>query len=422
MPTFALVDCNSFFCACERVFQPKLRTHPVIVLSNNDGCVVSRTKEAKDLGVPMAVPFFKIKELVRRHGVAVFSSNYGLYADMSHRVMATLTDLAPALEIYSIDEAFLDLTGVKDVWEYARHMARRVLKDPGIPVSIGLGPTKTLAKIANFVAKKVGQDGVFDLTDPAVRAKILPLVPCHEVWGVGRGFTKTLASMGISSAWDIAQADPKRLRKTMGIVGERLCLEMQGVSCLSLEDAPAARKSVISSRSFGRPLQDKELVRKSLQEHVGRACEKLRKSGLTAGHLTIFIQSNRFVRTGMPHTHAASHTRVLATQHTPDLAHDADMLFERIWKENIPFVKAGVMLCALKEASLSPANLFDTRDLQGQERLMRTIDSLTKRHGRRTVSFASTLIKKEETPTWHMRSNHHSPCYTRRWEDLATVR
>ena len=421
--TFALVDCNSFFCACERVFQPALMKRPVIVLSSNDGCVVSRTQEAKDLGIPMGAPFFKIKDIVRRHNVAFFSSNFGLYGDMSHRVMQTLRDMAPALEIYSIDEAFLDLTGVTHLWETSVEIGKRVLKDTGIPVSIGLGPTKTLAKAANYVAKKLGREGVFDVSAPEVRARILPHIPCHEIWGVGRGFSKTLARLGLFTAQDLADADPKRLRKTMGVLGERLGLELKGIPCLPLEDAPQARKSIISSRSFGVPVTDKEAVRKSLHTHLARACEKLRKANLVTKHITLFIQSNRFAKTYTPHTHAASTLRTLASQHTPDLARDVDMLFDKIWKANIAFVKSGLMLCDLQEATTHPTHLFDTRNLEAQKRVMGVVDALTKRHGRSVVSFASTLTKgKDQTPLWRPRSRHASPSYTRHWDALPKVR
>src|SRR5690554_2212754 len=345
---FALVDCNNFYASCEKLFAPHLKEVPVLVLSNNDGCVVARSKEAKALGIKMGVPVFKIKQLIRQHKVRVFSSNYPLYADMSSRVMSTLEALAPRVEVYSIDEAFLDLSGLEqlfDLADFGQQIKAKVDKDTGIQVCVGIAPTKTLAKLANHGAKQYpATGGVVDLTSPVRQQKLMAITSVDEVWGVGRQLTKRLNAMGIKTAFDLAQTDPQLIRSQFSIVLERTVQELNGIACLELEQVPAKKKQIISSRSFGEVVTDLASMRQAVAQHASRAAEKLRAEDQQAKVLTVFIQTNRF-KTDQP-SYSNS-----ATGQLPDPSNDsralnrlALQLLQSIWKDGYRYNKAGVML------------------------------------------------------------------------------
>ena len=276
-PLLALVDCNNFYVSCERVFRPDLIGKPVAVLSNNDGCVVARSKEVKDLGVKMGVPLFQIQQLVNQHQIKLFSSNYCLYADMSARVMATLEEFAPNLEVYSIDEAFLDLTGVchRDPIAYGQRIRKAVVRATGIPVCVGMGPTKTLAKLANFAAKKwLKTEGVLDLSDPVRREKLMRIVPVGEVWGIGSRTTAKLNQLGIQSVWDLATQPSKRIHSQFNVVVARTVLELNGIPCLELEEISPNKQQIVCSRSFSRRLTDYSELSQALAEFCSRAQER----------------------------------------------------------------------------------------------------------------------------------------------------
>lgn len=293
---FALVDVNSFYASCETIFRPDLRGRPVIVLSNNDGCVIARSAEAKALGVPMGAPYFKIKEEMRRRNVAVFSSNYALYADMSRRVMDTLEEMAPAVEIYSLDEAFLRLDGVahcEALEQFGQRVRDRIRRELHLTVGVGIAPSKTLAKLANFAAKKWrGTGGVVDLSDPARQRKLLALIPVEEVWGVGRRLTRQLQAMGIHTALQLADCDTRLARKTFSVVLERTIRELRGESCLQWEDEAAAKEQIICSRSFGQRLTHYPHMREAICSYAERAAEKLRQEKRYCRNVSVFIKTS----------------------------------------------------------------------------------------------------------------------------------
>jgi DNA polymerase V len=420
-PMFALVDCNHFYVSCERVFQPRLEARPVVVLSNNDGCIIARSPEAKALGLAMGDPYHLNREKLTRHHVKIFSSNYALYGDMSRRVMETLAAQAPELEIYSIDEAFLNLTGLES-WglaDYARHLQATVRRHTGIPVSIGIGSTKTLAKLANHLAK-IDPDagGVCDLTAADVD-QVLASVEVGEVWGVGRQWAAWLAGQGIETALDLKRADPKAIRRKMTVVGERLVYELNGRSCLPLELVAPPRKGLTVSRSFGRPLTRLDPIKESLLHFVGRVGEKLRQQRLMTSHLMVFVMTNPFSTTRPLYGQSATMRLPYPTDYTPDLIRASVQLLDRLYRPGVHYQKCGVMLMDLSPAAYHRRDLFDTRDQARQARLMRALDHLNADHGARTVHFGNFGGSR---PAWAMRQAFRSPRYTTRWAELPVVR
>ena len=421
---FALVDCNNFYASCEKLFAPHLKEVPVLVLSNNDGCVVARSKEAKALGIKMGVPVFKIKQLIRQHKVRVFSSNYPLYADMSSRVMSTLEALAPRVEVYSIDEAFLDLSGLEqlfDLEEFGQQIKAKVATDTGIQVCVGIAPTKTLAKLANHGAKQYpATGGVVDLTSPVRQQKLMAITSVDEVWGVGRQLTKRLNAMGIKTAFDLAQADPQLIRSQFSIVLERTVQELNGIACLELEQVPAKKKQIISSRSFGEVVTDLASMRQAVAQHASRAAEKLRAEDQQAKVLTVFIQTNRF-KTDQP-SYSNS-----ATGQLPDPSNDsralnrlALQLLQSIWKDGYRYNKAGVMLADFYDQNAKQTSLFeDMSQKYPSKKLMAVVDQINESGlGKVTLGSQGT----HNTNTWAMKREHLSPAYTTRWSDLPKVK
>lgn len=421
---FALVDCNNFYASCEKLFAPHLKEVPVLVLSNNDGCVVARSKEAKALGIKMGVPVFKIKQLIRQHKVRVFSSNYPLYADMSSRVMSTLEALAPRVEVYSIDEAFLDLSGLEqlfDLAEFGQQIKAKVDQDTGIQVCVGIAPTKTLAKLANHGAKQYpATGGVVDLTSPVRQQKLMAITSVDEVWGVGRQLTKRLNAMGIETAFDLAQTDPQLIRSQFSIVLERTVHELNGIACLELEQVPAKKKQIISSRSFGEVVTDLASMRQAVAQHASRAAEKLRAEDQQAKVLTVFIQTNRF-KTDQP-SYSNS-----ATGQLPDPSNDsralsrlALQLLQSIWKDGYRYNKAGVMLADFYGQQANQASLFESMSQKyPSKKLMAVVDQINESGlGKVTLGSQGT----QNTNTWAMKREHLSPAYTTRWSDLPKVK
>lgn len=410
---FALVDCNNFYASCERVFNPKLNHRPVVVLSNNDGCVVARSNEAKALGIPMGIPEFKIRQLIKQHQVAVFSSNYTLYGDMSQRVMDTLGTLCPDLEIYSIDEAFLSLCGFqsRNLSDYGRLIRARVKQDTGIPVSVGIAPTKTLAKIAGGIAKK-SESGVFDLftTD---RESILAQTDVADIWGIGRAHTKFLQSHHIMTALQLSEASDQFIRKHMGIVGLRLVLELRGLSCLELEQCPPPKKGITCSRSFGRSITKLHDMEEAVSSYTSRAAEKLRREKLSVSSLSVFLHTNQFKDTPQ-YSNALTFTLPVATDSTPELIAAALEGIRRIWRDGFAYKKAGVMFLSLVPASQIQTSLFDSADRSRAKTLMATLDAINHRFGSGTLQYASSGIAKG----WKASFNHCSPAYTTRWDEL----
>ena len=417
----ALVDCNNFYASCERAFNPKLENKPVVVLSNNDGCVIARSNEAKALGFAMGDPFHLNRQKIRLHDVKVFSSNYALYGDMSRRVMNALAGYARDIEIYSIDEAFLDLRGFehRGLCEYASAIRAGVKRWTGIPVSIGIGSTKTLAKIANRLAKKLPDTGgVFNLFEHD-RDAMLQKIEVGDIWGIGHQWAKWLEGQGINTALDLKRADPKAIRARMSVVGERIVAELNGISCLPLEMIAPPRKGITVSRSFGKTLTDREAVKQALLQFAGRAGEKLRREGLMAQRLTVFLMTSPFSETQAFYSNAITRKLSFPTDYTPDLINAAGAILDKIFKPGLAYQKCGIMLVDLVPAARDRHDLFDGRDQEKQARLMKVMDAINADHGSRTVYFGNLGGRR---PQWSMRAGFHSPRYTTRWGEIPPVR
>ena len=428
---FALVDCNSFYASCETVFRPELRGKPVVVLSNNDGCVVARSAEVKALGLPMGQPFFKIKHLVEKHQIAVFSSNYALYADMSQRVIDTLRTFTPKMEVYSIDESFLDLRGLPDTETVAGRLALgtkirdTVKRWTGIPVSVGIAETKTLAKVANKLAKKgesaVSQfrrAGVCDLSDPSIDFDaVLDGVEVGDVWGIGPAITENLIKNDIKTARQLRDVDAERLRKRYGVTVVRTIRELRGESCAELVCEPAARKGITVSRSFGKLATRLADLREAVAMFASIAGEKLRHDGMCANLLTVYIRTNPFRDDDPQYGNARVVRLPVATDITPELISYATRALETIYRPGYLYKKAGVLLGGICERGSVQPDLFDTVDREKQGTLMRLIDTVNRRMGSETLGYAAAGIDRG----WSMRREMRSPCYTTSWDELPLV-
>ena len=416
---FALADGNNFYVSCERVFDRRLEGVPVIVLSSNDGCAIARSEEAKALGVGMGEPAFQLRPLIERHRIRVFSSNYALYGDMSRRVNQVLATFSPEVEVYSIDETFLDLAGLpcRDLWAYAQDLRATVKRWTGIPTCVGLGPTKTLAKLANAVAKKNPVfGGVCDLAEPAVRGAVLRAFPVGKVWGIGPALTRRLAEVGVATAAELRDLDPRLARRLGTVVLERIGRELQGRPCLGLEPVPPARRGLAVTRSFGRPLSARAPVREAVAAHATRAGEKLRAHGLVAGHLAVFVHTSPH-RDG-PRRHAARATRLAPpTSDTRELVAAAGRCLEAAWRDGFAYVKAGVLLDDLLAPADAPADLFGA-PRAGSDALMAAVDALNGRYGRGTVFPAAAGVER----AWAQRAAHRSRRYTTRFAELPVAR
>ncbi len=420
MPLFALVDCNNFYVSCERVFNPKLAGKPVIVLGNNDGIVVARSNEAKTLGIPMGVPAFKYRDLIRRHDVQTFSSNYALYGDMSNRVMETLQQFSPEVEVYSIDEAFLSLSGFerRNLTDYGRLIRTTVKQWTGLPVSVGIAETKTLAKVANHHAKRSPEStGVFDLTTWPDQDTLLATVPVEDVWGIGPAHTRRLKRQGINTALALRGADDQWIRKQMGIVGFRTVQELRGCSCLPLEQCPPPKQGITCSRSFGRPVTTLAEMREAVAAYTARAAEKLRGEQLKATVLTVFLTTNPF-NDEPQYSNAVTLRLPVATDITPELLRMALRGAESIFRDGFRYKKAGIMLQQLVPVGHVQANLYDHEDRNRGARLMRMIDRLNAGGEQETVRFGAVGL----TQHWRTRFAARSSAYTTNWRELPRVR
>lgn len=417
-PLFALVDCNNFYVSCERVFNPKLLGRPVVVLSNNDGCIVARSEEAKLLGIPMGIPYFRVRDLLERHRAAVLSSNYTLYADMSDRVMQTLATFTPSLEIYSIDEAFLSLQGLcGDPLTVGRSIRSTVLRWTGIPVSVGIAPTKTLAKIANHWAKKNAQlGGVLDLSRTERLQDILEPLDVEKVWGIGGRLAEKLRDLGIRNAWHLAGVDPGWIQRRFSVSIARTVLELRGQVCFRLEQSPAANQNIMVSRSFGRPVWTLEHLQEAVCTYLSRAAEKLRQQKLCAQTLTVFARNNPFGH-GPFWAPSASWIFETATQSTLEMMKAAQSLLPKVYRQNTAFRKAGVLLSGLVPAEKVQPNLFDNESVRRRDsRLMQVLDRINSAD--KQIFFASEGIRRP----WQTCFRYQSPAVTTRWSELLVVR
>ncbi|MFO8031193.1 MAG: Y-family DNA polymerase [Desulfohalobiaceae bacterium] len=422
-PLFALVDCNNFYVSCERVFQPHLEGKPVVVLSNNDGCVVARSEQVKRLGLPMGAPAFKWRGFMRRYGVQEFSSNYALYSDMSERVMRSLALFAPQLEIYSHDEAFLYFSGSwhLDLEEYARYILRQIKKWTGIPACIGLGRTKTRAKLATKLAKKNSElQGVLHLEKQPEQKQLLQEIPAKDIWGIGPKHARLLQRCGIRTALDLQQADPHWVRKNLSVCGLHVLLELQGKPCFSLEEMPPPAKSILRSRSFGRRVTSLAELREALSLHVQRAAARLRASGQVAGCVQIILQTDRF-RTDGRYLACKSRALPLSSSYTPDLLQPALELLQEIFKPGYEYKKTGVLLSCLEPEKARRLSFWepDPKEKNRRQNLMQTLDRINTKYGRDALRFACSGAGGRD---WEMRRSKISPEFTTKWSEIPLVR
>lgn len=419
-PIFALIDCNSFYASCERVFRPDLLRTPIVVLSNNDGCVIARSADAKPF-IKMGEPYFQIKNKLRQHGIVAFSSNYALYGDMSQRVMTVIESLVPALEVYSIDEAFADLSGIADgrVEALGREIRAQVLRSTGIPTGVGIAGTKTLAKLANHAAKKWQRQtgGVVDIRDPVRRDKLLRIIDVSEVWGVGRRLTKHLNDMSIRTAWDLAHADAWTLRKQFSVVVEKTARELRGTPCLELEQEVPAKQAICCSRMFGRRLHDIEPIREAVATYAARASEKLRAQGSLCKKVRVSI------RTGMFNPDEPKFARGIIcelpypTDDTRQITKAVAAGLGQAFKAGYAYSKAEVLLLDLRQRGEFTDDMFALAQPAAAEKVMQVLDSINAKWGKGTVRPGGVPA----APEWAMRRDLMSPGYTTRIDQLWTV-
>lgn len=425
-PLFALVDANNFYVSCERVFQPKLEGVSVVVLSNNDGCAVARSNEAKDLGVKMGAPWFKVEDLARQHGILAFSSNYTLYADMSNRVVSILRGFCPDVEVYSIDESFLRVETVLRLYGGTLHLGQqiktRIREWTGLPVCVGFGPTKTLAKLANHLAKKnPAFNGVCDLPGlpESEQRDWMARTAVEEVWGVGPRTVPKLEAQGIRTVLDLRNAPPKAIRGRFGVVLERTCYELRGVSCLELEDAVEPRQQIMVSRSFGASVATRAQLEEAVSTYVASAAEKLRRQSSEAAAVHVFVLTNRF-RPDEPQNNAGRLVALSApSDDTLTLTKAALAGLRGIYRSGFNYKKAGVILGPLtSKGEHQQALLSDASATARAQGLMKTLDALNRRFGAGRLRTGASGTRRP----WVMRAGNRSPRYTTRWDELAVVR
>jgi DNA polymerase V len=425
-PIFALVDVNNFYVSCERVFQPQLEHVPMVVLSNNDGCAVARSAEVKALGVKMGTPWFKMKALAKEHGILALSSNYTLYGDMSNRATAVLRDFSPDIEVYSVDESFLRVESVAHLYggvtAMGQQIRQRVKQWTGLPVCVGCGPTKTLAKIANHLAKKNPEfDGVCDLhaIPRPERLRWMSQLEVGEVWGVGKRIAKRLNAMGVETVLDLRNISIKEIRVQFGVVMERTCNELRGISCLELEDVAPAKQQIMSSRSFGSPVTTLAELREAVASYVSRAAEKLRAQGSVAAAVQVYIQTNRFKESDLQYSEGLLVPLPDPTDDTRLLTSAAILGLGLIFKPGYQYKKAGIMLTLISDKAKRQQTLFDDPLQRAQSaKLMAAMDAINAEFGRDTVRAGAVGTEKR----WAMRSENRSPRFTTRWDELPIAK
>lgn len=417
---FALVDCNNFYASCERVFRPKLEGVPIVVLSNNDGCIIARSNEAKALGFEMGDPYHLCKARIEQHRVTVFSSNYTLYGDFSARVKATLAAFAEEVEDYSIDECFLRFSpGLDDLPRLARDIRATIHRHTGIPVSVGFAPSKVLAKLANKLAKKTPTAGGAYVIAPGTPLEpLLRDIDVSALWGIGKQLTARLATHGITNAWQLSQLSDAAARQLLTVVGARIVAELRGISCLAIEDVIPPRKNIISSRSFGRAIETHAEMREAVAFHASRAAEKMRRDGTVTDHLRVFVETNPFREGDRQYFGSAAATLTTPSSFSPDLVTAALDALDRCWCDGYRYKKAGVMVFDLHTTS-ELQSAFDTPPpdaLDRRARAMKALDTVNRQFGRGTLALAAAGIAAQSS--WHMRRDTCSPHYTTRWSDI----
>lgn len=417
---YGLVDCNNFYASCERVFDPELRNRPVVVLSNNDGCVIARSDESKALGIEMGEPYFQCEDLIDEHDVAVLSSNYALYGDMSRRVMDVLSRFTNRLEEYSIDEAFLEFPDFskEQLQSTAETIKREVKKWVGIPVSVGIGPTKTIAKVANERSKEIPElEGTCVISEDQKRVECLKETPVDEIWGIGSRYAEMLNNNGVETAREFTKLPRRFVRENMTVVGLRTQKELQGTSCIELEEVQPKRKRIMRSRSFRKPITELSDLKEAVSRYASRAAEKLREEDLVAANIYVFIRTSRFSDEEF-YSNGSMSELPRETSYTPALLRHALYLLENIYESGHEYKKAGVMLGEISEAGKSQKDLYESDEwTEEKQALMSTLDELNEKFGKRSVHYASEGIEQD----WKMKRNRLSPRYTTRWEDLPVA-
>lgn len=418
---YAMIDCNSFYCSCERLFRPEFRNRPVIVLSNNDGCAVARTQEAKDLGIAMGAPYFKIKNLCEKYKVGVFSSNFSLYTNISDRVMHILREMGSEIEVYSIDEAWIDITGItKDYHTYGRYIKERIEREVGIPVGVGIAPTKTMAKLANHVAKKSKRSGgVVDLTRQEHWIAARERVDVSDIWGIGLKSAEKLRSLGIKSAQDfIEYSNDKLIQKLLTKTGLQRKKELSGIACFSLELFKDKKKVIRSSRTFGSPVYEKEALKESIASHISAAAEKLRRQESVTSLVTVFFRTSPYKNVPQYYAHEGMRLRS-ATQDTRKLIKVAWELVEYMYRAGYEYKKAGVELYDIVDVNETQLSLLDDNDDEDSFILMGLMDRINELEGPKTIQSMACGV---DNSAWKMLREHKSPRYTTSWWELPKVK
>lgn len=414
---FALIDCNNFYVSCERIFNPLLEGKPVVVLSNNDGCIISRSNEAKALGIKMGEPFFKRQQFIQQNRVAVYSSNYPLYGDISQRIMNTLSLFSPMVEIYSIDEAFLELSGINsNLTRYGQKIRSTILKNIGMPIGVGIGPTKSLAKIANRIAKK--HSGVFVIESENERLWALANTPVEDIWGVGRSYSKLLHNRGIKTALEFTQLPTQWVRKNLTVQGVRLQEELLGKPCIALETVMPPKKNIITSRAFGTRLSDLGTIKEAVSSHAVSCAAKLRKQKSVARFVTVFIHTDPFSESQRYVSRSTTVTLPVDSNSEILIAKAALWGLEEIFVPNLSYKKAGVIVGQISSAEAVQQNLFETINSHQLQAISQVTDYLNTRYGNHTVKLAAQGSSRQ----WRLKQEMLSPAYTTRWEDIITVK
>ncbi len=414
----ALADCNNFYASCERVFNPELKDKPIVVLSNNDGCIIARSNEAKILGIKMGEPVFKVRDIIDNNNVYVFSTNFALYGDMSSRVMSLLSDMSPEIEIYSIDEAFINFTGVKDSVQLASKMKSIIAKYTGIPISIGIAKTKTLVKVANYIAKKQTANGVYALTEQQQIENALKELPVSKLWGVGSRHLQMLNSYGINTAYDFIQLNEEWVLEKMTIMGLRMQRELKGDPCFGIDAYPSRKKNIRTSRSFGVKVKSLQTIQESIIAHAARCAEKLRIENSCARYVSVILRTNPFSKSQDYYYGYKSINLEIPTNDSMEIVNAAKVLLGSIYKEGLIYTKSGVIVGDNVPADQVQLNLFYSE--QGKEKrknLYKSVDFINQTMGRDKIQLLGQGIEKK----WKLKQENLSPCYTTRWTDLLRV-
>ncbi len=414
----ALADCNNFYASCERVFNPGLKYKPIVVLSNNDGCIIARSNEAKALGIKMGEPVFKVRDIIDNNNVYVFSTNFALYGDMSSRVMSLLSDMSPEIEIYSIDEAFMNFTGVKNNVQLASKMKSIIAKSTGIPISIGIAETKTLAKVANYFAKKQTDDGVYILTEQLQIEDTLKALPVSKLWGVGSRHLRMLYSYGINTAYDFVQLNEEWVLEKMTIMGLRMQRELKGDSCFGIDLYPSRKKNIRTSRSFAVKVNSLQPIQESIVAHAAKCAEKLRMENSCAQYVSVILKTNPFSKSQDYYYGYKSINLEMPTNDSIEIVNAAKKLLGSIYKEGLIYTKSGVIVGDTVPADQVQLSLFySEQDKEKRKNLYKSVDFINQSMGRNKIQLLGQGIAKK----WTLKQENLSPCYTTRWADLLRV-